>query len=116
MLVDNGCIPLRAAVNLSYLNEEIQTMLAKLAKIHKIDIKKSEELRRYADNDELDQLTVVKILTGQINDKPKLPKPKTVKLSDEIFSKYFEENAKADEVAETIEKALALYFANAEIS
>lgn len=111
-LVDDGTIPIRAAVNVSYLSEEVQIMLIKLAKIHKLDIKKSEQLREYSDTQGLEQLTVIKILTGQINNIPKQPKPKSVKISNETYSKYFDEKAKADEISETIEKALELYFAN----
>lgn len=111
-LVDNGTIPIRAAVNVSYLSEEVQIMLIKLAKIHKLDIKKSEQLREYSDTQGLEQLTVIKILTGQINNIPKQSKPKNVKISNVIYTKYFDEKAKAEEVSETIEKALELYFAN----
>lgn len=114
-LVDNGTIPLRAAVNVSFLNEETQVMLIKLARLHKLDTKKSEQLREYSESQDLDQLTVIKILTGQINNVQKLPKPKNVKLSHETYSRYFNETAKADEISETIEKALEFYFANSEI-
>lgn len=109
-LVDDGTIPLRAAVNISYLNEDVQYMLIKFAKIYKLDIKKSEQLREYAKLKELDQLTVIKILTGRIDNKPKLPKSKTIKINRDTYSKFFDESTKPDEVTETIEKALEMYF------
>lgn len=109
-LVDDGTIPIRAAVNISYLNEDVQHMLIKFARIYKLDIKKSEQLREYAKLKELDQLTVIKILTGRIDNKPKLPKSKTIKINRDTYSKFFNENIKPDEVTETIEKALEMYF------
>ena len=41
-------------------------------------------------------------------------KPKNVKISNDTYARYFNENVKAKEVTETIEKALAFYFANVE--
>ena len=109
-LVDDGTIPIRAAVNISYLNEDVQHMFIKFARIYKLDIKKSEQLREYAKLKELDQLTVIKILTGRIDNKPKLPKSKTIKINRDTYSKFFSDNTKTDEVTETIEKALEMYF------
>lgn len=42
------------------------------------------------------------------------PKPKSVKISNETYTKYFSEGVKAKEITETIEKALAFYFENME--
>lgn len=109
-LVDDGTIPLRAAVNVSYLSEEIQTMLIQLLKTHKLDIKKSEQLREYDKLHGLDQHTVIKILMGRTDDAPKKVKPKSVRISNEVYSKYFDKNSKADEITQTVEKALELYF------
>lgn len=110
-LVNDGTIAVRAAVNISYLSEDVQNMLVKFAKKYKIDIKKSEQLRSFADiNGEISQLTVIKILTGKINKVNQSPKSKTIKISTDTYSKYFDENAKAEEVTATISKALELYF------
>ncbi|MDE6149977.1 MAG: ParB N-terminal domain-containing protein [Ruminococcus sp.] len=94
-LVDDGTIPVRAAVNISYLDEDVQYMLIKFAKIYKLDIKKSEQLREYLKLQELDQCTVIKILTGRINNKPKLPKAKTIKISRNTYSRFFNDDLKA---------------------
>lgn len=48
--------------------------------------------------------------TGQIDNAQKPPKPKNVKLSHETYSRYFDETAKADEISETIEKAVWICF------
>ena len=109
-LVDDGTIPLRAAVNISYLDEYVQHMLIKFAKIYKLDIKKSEQLREHAKLKELDQLTVIKILKGWMNNKPTLPKSKTIKINRDTYSKFFNEDIKSEKVTETIEKALEMYF------
>ena len=42
------------------------------------------------------------------------PKPKSVKISNDTYTKYFSEGVKAKEITETIEKALAFYFENME--
>lgn len=109
-LVDDGTIPIRAAVNISYLDEDIQYMLIKFARIYKLDIKKSEQLREYSKLQDLDQCTVIKILIGSINNKPKQSKSKTIKIDRNTYSKFFNDDVKSDEVAETIEKALEMYF------
>ena len=109
-LVDDGTIPIRAAVNISYLDEDIQSMLIKFARIYKVDIKKSEQLREFSKLQELDQCTVIRMLTGKINKKTKLSKSKTIKIDRSTYSRFFNDDVKSDEVAETIEKALEMYF------
>lgn len=109
-LVDDGTIPIRAAVNISYLDEDVQYMLIKFAKIYKLDIKKSEQLREYSKLQKLDQCTVIKILIGRINNKPKPSKTKTIKIDRNTYSRFFNDDVQSDEVSETIEKALEMYF------
>ena len=110
-LVDNGTIAIRTAVNLSYLSEQAQSDVADLATDNKIDMKKSEQLKTQADeNGDIPHDTIVRIITGIAEDKPK---PKSVKISNDTFTRYFESDTKPAEITETIEKALAYYFANA---
>ena len=110
-LVDNGTIAIRTAVNLSYLSEQVQSDVADLATDNKIDMKKSEQLKAQADeNGDIPHDTLVGIITGITEDKPK---PKSVKISSDTFTKYFEADTKSAEITETIEKALEFYFANA---
>ena len=59
----------------------------------------------------IDTSTIVRIITGIADVKPK---PKSVKISEETFYKYFEPGTKKAQVTETVEKALAFYFANVE--
>lgn len=49
---------------------------------------------------------------GHHKDTASKPKPKSVKINNDTYTKYFSEGAKAKEITETIEKALAFYFAN----
>jgi len=110
-LVDDGTIAVRTAVNLSYLSKQAQSDVADLASDNKIDMKKSEQLKAQADeNGDIPHDTLVGIITGIVEDKPK---PKSVKISSDTFTKYFEADTKSAEITETIEKALEFYFANA---
>lgn len=108
-LVDDGTIPIRSAVNVSYLDEEVQDMLIKYAKFHKLDIKKSEQLRELAKEQELTSLIILKVLTGRLNEKPK-SNTKSIKINKGLLDKYFDSDAKSEEISATIEKALEMFF------
>ena len=109
-LVDSGDIAVRSGVELSFLSNEAQTEVAEQAENFKIDMKKSRQLREAADSKgNIDRDTIIRIITGMADVKPK---PKSVKISNDIFTKYFDEGAKAKDVTETVEKALAYYFAS----
>ena len=56
--------------------------------------------------------TVHTILYGE-DTEPKV-KPKSVKISHDIYTKYFSKGEKPKEITDTIEKALELYFKNME--
>ena len=108
-LVDDGTIPIRAAVNVSYLDEEVQDMLIKYAKFHKLDIKKSEQLRELAKEQELTSLIILKVLTGRLNEKP-ISNTKSIKINKSLIEKYFDKDAKGEEISATIERALEMFF------
>ena len=75
-------------------------------------MKKSKALHDAADKEgNIDTAAIVRIITGTADVKPK---PKSVKISEETFYKYFEPGTKKAQVTETVEKALAFYFANNE--
>lgn len=110
ILVDSGDIAVRSGVELSFLSNEAQTEVAEQAENFKIDMKKSRQLREAADSKgNIDRDTIIRIITGMADVKPK---PKSVKISNDIFTKYFDEGAKAKDVTDTVEKALAYYFAS----
>lgn len=109
-LVDSGDIAVRSGVELSFLSNEAQTEVAEQAENFKIDMKKFRQLREAADSKgNIDRDTIIRIITGMADVKPK---PKSVKISNDIFTKYFDEGAKAKDVTDTVEKALAYYFAS----
>ena len=83
-----------------------------MKKDFKIDMKKSKVLRDSADKEgNINTSTILRIITGTADEKPK---PKSVKISEETFYKYFSPGTKKTQVTETIEKALAFYFKNME--
>ena len=105
-------IAIRAGVELSFLSEKAQEIVAEQAEDFKVDMKKSKALHDAADKEgNIDTSAIVRIITGTADVKPK---PKSVKISEETFYKYFEPGTKKAQVTETVEKALAFYFANVE--
>jgi ParB family chromosome partitioning protein len=108
--VDSGEIAIRSGVELSFLSAEAQAIVAEQATDFKIDMKKAKALREAADSEgNIDTSVIVRIITGTADVKPK---PKNVKISEDTFSRYFAVGTKPKEVAETVEKALAFYFAS----
>ena len=111
--VDSGDIAIRAGVELSFLSEDTQAVVAECAEDCKIDMKKAKMLRASADDEgNIDRYTVESIINGE--DGEAKPKPKSVKISNDTYTKYFSDGVKAKEITETIEKALAFYFENME--
>lgn len=112
-LVDSGELSIRAGVELSFLSENTQDVVAECAEDCKIDMKSAKMLRVSADSEgNIDRNTVHAILYGE-DTEPKV-KPKSVKISHDIYTKYFSNGEKPKEITETIEKALELYFKNME--
>lgn len=109
-LIDNGTLAVRSGVELSFLSEETQLEIFELAEDYKIDMKKAKQLRDSADNDgNVNNADIIRILDGKKNN---ADKGKSVKISNDIYSRYFEPTAKPKEIAETIEKALEMYFSS----
>ena len=110
VLIDNGVLAVRSGVELSFLSEETQLEISELAEDYKIDMKKAKQLRDSADNDgNVSNADIIRILDGKKNN---ADKGKSVKISNDIYNRYFEPTAKPKEIAETIEKALEMYFSS----
>lgn len=108
--IDSGDIAVRSGVELSFLSEKAQADIAEQAEDFKIDMKKATALREAADSEgNIDTAVIVRIITGTAEVKAK---PKNVKISEDIFYKYFKPGTKKTQITETVEKALAFYFAN----
>lgn len=109
-LVDSGDVSIRAGVELSFLSAEAQSEITERAEDFKIDMKKAKLLREAADGEgNIERNTIIRIITGAVEVRQK---PKSVKISNDTYRKYFGEETKAKEISETIEKALQFYFAN----
>jgi len=111
-LLDKGDIPLTSAVTLSYLKESEQKQLADCMerKNLSVDMKKADTLRKYSNKDRLDADSIFRILSGSMEHKPS--RTPTVKVSKNVYSKYFKPNQPAKEVQAIVEKALEMYFEN----
>lgn len=110
VLIDNGTLAVRSGVELSFLSEETQLEIAELADEYKIDMKKAKLLRESADDKgNVSTADIIRILDGK---KSTAEKGKSVKISNDVYSRYFQPTAKPKEIAETVEKALEMYFAN----
>ena len=112
-LVDSCDISIRAGVELSFLSEDTQAVVAECAEDSKIDMKKAKMLRASADDEgNIEHHIIESIISGE--DGEAKPKPKSVKISNDTYTKYFSNGEKPKEITETIEKALEYYFRNME--
>lgn len=103
--IDEGKIPLRAGVELSWTTPEEQEKINQELerKGEKLSIRQAEQLR--AKSGELEEQAVRNILTPQ-----REARQLTVKLPEDVLRQYFPETVKRREIEETIEKALKIYF------
>ena len=112
--LDSGELTLTVSVELSYLSSDEQQMIEDVLSDneYKVDMKKAEMLRSYAGriNPELTE----EILSGEKTKKPRSDKPQPFKLKANIYTKYFAPGTKSSEIEQIIDKALALYFRDAE--
>ncbi len=113
--VDDGLVSIRAGVELSYLSEENQEKVFKMSSADtdgnmrfSISESQAKELRTLYSNDSIQTMEIPKVL-GENSEKKKNPPGKSVKLSKEIYKKYFDSLEK-EEVSEIVEKALEMYF------
>ena len=104
--VDKGTLAMVAAVDLSYLNVKIQKLIQQVAEAEgkKLKPKQAVELRKMGKK--ITKEAIENVLTGK---EQKKPQSVSVKLSVELYEKYFAQMA-AGEVQEIMEKALEGYF------
>lgn len=114
--LDNKIISKRAAVDLSYADKDSQNLIAEtiLGSKVKMTMGKAKQIKEYAKADSLNEDIIAEILSDKSKVKPIKAKVKKYKLKDEIFAKYFQPDAKDDEVTSVVEKALEMYYANQE--
>lgn len=109
--VDNGEISIIAAVNLSYLSADEQSMAESVLQQNEYQVKPAhaELLRSYSDR--LTPELTEEIISGTKNRRPKSSAPPPRKVKHTIFSKYFAPDVKQSEFERVVDEALALYFA-----
>lgn len=109
-MLDGGIIAFIPAVTLSFLKEREQRDLAQCIELNKlkVDMKKADILRDYSTQGKLDAEQIYLILHGELM--PKTIKAPSIKMSETVYSRYFQPEQPAKEVQSIVEKALELYF------
>jgi ParB family chromosome partitioning protein len=109
ILLDDGVLPFLAAVEVSFLPEQVQHILADcLEDGFSFDNKKATLLREYCKENTLDRHGMEQLLLGE--KKPKTEKPRRISVRGEVYSRYFTDQT-PQEVESIVEEALAMYFA-----
>lgn len=111
-LVDKNSIPMRAGVELSYLNDDTQKRLLEYIEAYgtKIDLKAASLLRARSDGGDLTRDKIIALLSKP----PKQPKEKTpVKLKTSALQQYFP-GKKTKEIEKEIMEILEKYFEDRE--
>lgn len=110
-LVDDDIIKIRTGVDLSYLTEDHQELVAKfVCEGHAVDMKIAEDLKNVEKSGKLDDDAVEAIILGTY--KPKKQKTMTCKVKTATLKKYFAPDTSEEEMQKTIEVALEAYFSN----
>lgn len=116
--VDAGEIAFLAAYELSFVEDkDKQQQIAEFMEYdgYKLDMKRAELLRTHYEGKKLTEDAIVQILSGEKTRKPKSDKPKAVKIKPAVITKYFTAGQTQKQIEDTIDKALALYFAQGEV-
>ena len=113
-LLDEGSVPLQAAVELSYITEEHQELFVELMEsgVYKCDSTKAKLIRQMEKDKKLTIATMTEVLSGVKNP----GKPKAFSLSGKVMKKYeqyFSPEQSKKDIESVIDKALQFYFENA---
>ena len=116
VILDENCISMQAAVELSYISNEHQELFVELMEsgVYKCDIDKAKMIRELESKDKLTIATMTEILSG-IRRKKNPGKPKTFSISGKVMKKYeqyFSPEQDKKEIENVIDKALELYFSS----
>ena len=108
--IDNEQLPIRVGYNISFIEDkEIQEKINELLDNEiKINIEKSEKLKNAFKDDKLTIDNIEHYLKDE--EKAKRNRSKYHKVSKSVIDKYFDKKCKQEEVDDTIDKALELYF------
>lgn len=108
--VDDKTIAVRTAVELSWLSDNKQRIVAThLANGDVVlDMRKAEMLHKLEKENKLTEKLLEDVIFGRY--KPKAPKPKGLKLSSSLVKRYFPNTSDEKEIEAVIETALIQYF------
>lgn len=115
-ILDEDKIPMKAAVELSYISNEHQELFVELMEsgVYKCDIAKAKMIRELESKDKITIATMTEILSG-IKRKKNPGKPKAFSISGKVMKKYeqyFSPEQDKKEIENVIDKALELYFSS----
>lgn len=108
-MIDNKSISTRVGIELSYISENGQTMIYNIISDNnkKIDIKLSKAIRNlFNSNEPPTKKTLESLILGE-KKKDNIIK---VPLNRDVYSQYFDKKTPPNEIADTIQKALDIYF------
>ncbi|MCL1877558.1 MAG: hypothetical protein FWF80_01740, partial [Defluviitaleaceae bacterium] len=111
-MLDIGFVPFVPAVTVSFLTSKEQIMLADYLDegIGRLDMKKAEIMREFSKKKKLNIKSIKEILSGQaLQMKQKAP---SIKVSNDVYNRYFAHGQSAKEIQSTVEEALSFYFAH----
>jgi ParB family chromosome partitioning protein len=109
-MLDIGYVPFIPAVTISFLSNKEQIMLADYLDegIGKKKKKKAELMREFSKENKLDRKCMVEILKGQaVQKKQTAP---AIKVSNDVYDRYFSSGQSEKEIQNIVEEALTLYF------
>ena len=112
--VDKEEITFIPAVTLSFVGKSDQQEIERILieNSFKVDMVKADLLKSYSEAGTLTADKIYGILSGEINKKKKSNKPVPIKIKPKVISRYFTSEQNSDEIEETIERALEMYFGN----
>lgn len=110
--LDAGKLPLVVAVELSYLSAEEQNVVAGLAEQGKVRLDADTAKCLKGIGEEVTERLVLERFAGK---KEKVKGDKSIRLSSDVYERYFA-NVKAADVAGVVEKALAAWFEEGEMA
>ena len=114
---DRGEITFLAAYDISFIeSKEYQEILEEyLQGGYRLDTKKAALFHSCAKEGNLTEKMIVEILSGEKSETLEAAKSKTFHLKPNVISRYFTPVQSRNEIEETIEKALELYFSRDEV-
>jgi len=112
-MIDNKTIPLKAGVELSFIPENIQSMVFKIVSKNniKINIKMAKNIRQLCKDNSVPTETMLTNVLLNVS-KQSTVKWVNVSLDKNIFSKYFTDKTSTEKINDILKKSLELYFSN----